>query len=405
LRRRRAPLAALVLALLAAAAWAAFSRDEETAWAAVERGDLVLGVEVSGALRAADSQLVGPPPVAHLWQFKISMLAPEGAQVRAGQPVVAFDASELERQLETFRAESEGAGKELEKRRAELAVEGHDAGLRLAEAQARLRRAELKASVPAELAAARELEDARLDRELARREVASLEERATRARAAGEAELESLRETRDRAAGRVRELEAAIARMTVPAPADGTVIYVSSRRDEKKKVGDTCWMGEKVLEIPDLRRMYGEGEVEEADAGRLRVGMPVRLRLDAHPDREFTGRVEALARTVQRQSPQTPRKVARLRVALDSTDTERMRPGMRFRGEIEVERVDGSLLVPLAAVVPDAAGPLVYRRRALGVEPARVRLGRRDARAAEVLAGLERGDRVALDPAARGGAR
>jgi HlyD family secretion protein len=319
--------------------------------------------------------------------------------------VVAFDASELERQLETFRAASEGAGKELEKRRAELAVERHGGGLRLAEAQARLRRSELKASVPEELAAARELEDARLDRELALREVASLEERAARARAAGEAELESLREARDRAAGRVSELEAAIRGMSVAAPADGTVIYVSNRRDEKKKVGDTCWRGEKVLEIPDLRRMYGEGEVEEADAGRLRPGMAVRLRLDAHPDREFTGQVEALARTVQHQSPQTPRKVARLRLALDSTDTERMRPGMRFRGEIEVERVEATLLVPLAAVVPEAAGPLVYRQSAFGAEPVRVALGRRDARAAEVRAGLERGDRVALDPAAPGETR
>jgi HlyD family secretion protein len=40
--------------------------------------------------------------------------------------------------------------------------------------------------------------------------------------------------------------------MTVRAPQDGIVVYQTNWRDEKKKVGDSVWFGEKILALPDL---------------------------------------------------------------------------------------------------------------------------------------------------------
>ncbi len=57
-----------------------------------------------------------------------------------------------------------------------------------------------------------------------------------------------------RAAAIVEETQEKIRKMTVRAPRDGTVVYLTSWRDEKKKVGDTCSRCERVLEIPDLAR-------------------------------------------------------------------------------------------------------------------------------------------------------
>ena len=72
--------------------------------------------------------------------------------------------------------------------------------------------------------------------------------------------------------------------MAVKAERSGTVVYATSWRDEKKKVGDSAWRGERILEIPDLSAMKGEGDVDESDAGKIRVGQKVRFRLEAHPD-------------------------------------------------------------------------------------------------------------------------
>lgn len=184
--------------------------------------------------------------------------------------------------------------------------------------------------------------------------------------------------------------------MTVTAARDGTVIYVSNWNDEKKKVGDACWKGESVLELPDLTRMKAVGLVHEADAGRLSEGQRVTFRLDAHPDVEFAGQVALIWRTVQRETWRSPKRVVRLEIDLDETDTRRMRPGMRFRGNIEVERVSDALLVDADSVFLKADGPVVHRRTLLGHETVPVELGRRNEHHVEVLGGLREGDAVSL---------
>ncbi|HSF41636.1 MAG TPA: HlyD family efflux transporter periplasmic adaptor subunit [Thermoanaerobaculia bacterium] len=388
-------LVAVVLCLWLVAGRASATGDGE--WAEVRRDDLVIGVPVTGTLSAVQSVLIGPPQIPEVWDYKIAFLAPEGAQVRQGQPVVGFDTSELEQTLQQKMAERDSADKELEKRQVNLEKGRQEDELRLAEAEARHRRASLKVKVPSELIARNELAQSRTDLALAEREIAYLKERLRLQAGTGQAEIGALVSRRDRAAARVREAEEAIARMTVTAPRDGTVIYSSpGRRGEKKKIGDSVWRGQSVLEIPDLKRMRAEGEIDEADAGRVAVGQRVTLRLDAHPDVIFSGRVRTLRGAVQTKSRNNPLKVVRLEIDLDETDPQRMRPGMRFLGTVEIERVPEVLVVPAEAVFTEADGPVVYRRTRWGSEEVRPGLGRRNDRLVEIRSGLAPGDRVAL---------
>jgi multidrug resistance efflux pump len=365
---------------------------------AVVRGDLPITVAVAGALRSTDSSFLGPPQIPETWNFKISFLALEGTAAPAGLPVLRFDTSELERKLLDKVAERDQAQTELEKRRVELERTVREADLKLAEARARLRRAELKTDVPEELAAAKELFGARVDRRVAAAEVASLARRLELEKRAGQAELAGLAEKRRRAAERVAEMEGFLERMTVRAPRAGTVIYASDWRGDKVKVGDQVWQARKVLEIPDLAAMEADGRVDEADSGRLAVGQPVTLRLDAYPDRELRGRVRSIEKAVNRRERGLPVKEVALAIVLDETDTGAMRPAMRFQGEVEVERAAGVLLVPADAVRATAAGPVAWRRTLFGSAPVALTVGRRNDRFVEVLAGLAEGDRLVLPP-------
>jgi hypothetical protein len=367
----------------------------------VERQDLVVGVQVTGTLGAVQSVQLGPPQIQNVWDFKISFMAPEGTEVRQGQPVLGFDTSDLENTLLETQAKRESAEKELEKKLANLEMSRGEDEVRLAEAKAKARRATLKVDVPADLVAAKELAESRADLQLAEREVAYLEKRLALQDREADAEIEALRNQRDRAAERVREAEEAIQKMTVVAPRDGTVIYLSDQRREreKKKIGDPAWRGEKIMEIPDLRRMRAEGEIDEADAGRVAAGQRVILRLDAHPDVSFTGHVRALRGAVQTRSPSDPVKVVGLDLSLDRTDPQRMRPGMRFQGTIELDRVPRALVVPAGAVFNGPEGPVVFRRTRWGTEEVRPQLGRRNDRWVEIVSGLAEGDSIALrDP-------
>lgn len=393
----------VVVVIAAVAGWWAFAGgDEELAWADVARADLVVSVEVEGTLASRGSISLTPPQVPNFYDFKIAFMAPEGSQAAAGQPVLGFDASELQRQLLAQQNEAEQAAKNIDKLDGDLQQQAMELELRIAEAEAALRRAELKNEIPDDLRAANEARIAELDLEAARTEVESLKRQLAAARASGDARRSALVAQRDRAAGRVREIQASIASMMVQAPRPGTVIYATNWREEKKKVGDSAWRGERIIELPDLNRMMARGEVDEADAGRIAEGQPVTIRLDAHPDVTYRGRVESIWRTVQnKRGSRNPIKVVRLDIALDETDTARMRPGMRFRGSIEIERIPDAVVIPATAVVPSREGAVVYRRGMLGAEPVTVRLGARGGDRVQVLEGLAPGDAIAGIPPAR----
>ncbi len=386
------------LAVLAAGAWGVsrgIEAIDDASWVRVERRDLVIGVEASGELQAVDSADLGPPALRSVWDFKISFMAPEGSEVAAGDPVLRFDVTRLQRQLQEKVAERDSAIKELEKRSTDFEIRRRDLMLELAEAEAQLRRAELKLAVPGQVAARRELEQARIDQRLAELRLGHARSSLENLDRRRGADLAALAGKRDQAASRVREIESHIAAMTVAAPRPGTVIY-KTRRGDKRKVGDSVWRAEKVIQIPDLERMVGEGEVAEADAGRLAAGQRVTLRLDAYPDRQYSGKVSKIHRTVQPKSWRNPQKVVRLEIELDDTDVVRMRPGMRFRGEVEVERVAETLVVPQETVVSRPEGTAVVVRSLAGKREVFPTFGKRNADLFAVVSGLEEGDRVLL---------
>jgi multidrug efflux pump subunit AcrA (membrane-fusion protein) len=142
--------------------------------------------------------------------------------------------------------------------------------------------------------------------------------------------------------------------------------------------------------------MLAKGDVDEVDAGKVSVGQRVSFRLDALPDELFHGTITKAARTVQqKQGTRDPLKILRVEVALDKTDPAKMRPGMRFKGTIELSRVKNALLIPRKAVfVSDEGKPIVHRRGAFSVDPVAVELGRENEEFVEVKKGLSPGDRV-----------
>jgi len=406
--RLRAPLfiiAALVLFFFGG--WTLRNKlaaDRQGEWVRVTRGDLVTGVEVSGLLAAVETDSLGPPQLPDVWDFKISMLAPEGIEVKRGRRVLAFDTTELQRKLDENRAVAEQARKQIEKKRADVALRREDDRLNLAESEAKMRKSSLKLEAPADIIGVKERKQVELDNALAKREVASIKARLKSYELAAAAEIRLLESKQHQAEAIVARAESAIQQMTVVAPRDGTVVYIADQRGEKKKVGDTVWKGLRAIEIPDLKRMKANGEVDEADAGKIAIGQRVTLRLDAHPDDEFHGTIVKASRIVQQQTgTKNPLKVLRVEIAVDRTDPAKMRPGMRFQGSVELNRMRNALLIPRNAVFMTEKGPVAYRRGLLAVSPVPVKLGRENDQFVEVKSGLDSDDRVLVEKTAAKG--
>ena len=124
-------------------------------------------------------------------------------------------------------------------------------------------------------------------------------------------DLEAARARRASAVAEVRRLEALVDKTVITAPIDGTVI------ERFTHAGETIATGDRLLTIANLGRTRVEAEVDEYDAGRVRLGAPVTVRAEGY-DEEWSGTIEEIPDSVvsRRLKPQDPSKPIDTRVLL-----------------------------------------------------------------------------------------
>ena len=358
----------------------------------VGRRDIVRTATVRGRLEASDSLKFGPPPVQSQWQFKISFLAPEGEDIEQGAPLVAFDTTELARRVLEAQSALATAQTQWERERSNSKLAGERRQLELAEALAEVEKLELKADVPEDVTASRELNKTRL-------EVAQARSKADHLSAKSELESRRSRELMAHLRSQVEEKTATLEQllqevdsMTIRAPSGGTVVYETNWRNEKKKVGDQTHRMEKVLSLPDLSRLRATASVDEAYAALVSPGQPVTFVLDAFPEQQYRGTIANVNPAVKQRSWRDRRKVVFVGIDLDDPDIGRMRPGMRFQGKLEVARLADTLAVPMRCIEATDGGPAVRVKKLLGEALQPLTLGDFGEDWIAVLDGLEDGD-------------
>ena len=225
-------------------------------------------------------------------------------------------------------------------------------------------------------------------------------------------ELETKRKLLAQAKTREKEILNEIANCTIRAPQDGMVVYFineagrsgSSSRTSLIAQGEPVSEGQKMLRIPDLKRMQVNVKVHEAMVSRVGVGQPAQVRVDAFPNRLLRGHVRSVA-TVASQADffSSDVKVYQTMVAIDEP-LDGIKPGMSAEVNIEVERaVDDVLCVPVQAIV--GGTDLGRQRKCYVVTPSGpqerdIVIGLSNDRMAEVKQGLQEGDEVVINPKA-----
>lgn len=437
-RRFAAALVFGVLLLASSVFFLKGTASESTPTAVVRRGRLAVTLTESGVLRAEASTVYRSPVEGR--ELEIEYLAPEGAEVRVGDPLVRLDATALKTELDRAgqalrQAEMELQAADVGRREAEFAVDAAMDGIgaiavdeartavRLADTKAaRLREehAGLKPLLDKGYITRDELDRAALDAEeaqaaadLARRKLQVLVERTRPAEqqtarlqlARRITEVEHLRPKVDEARAYRQSVAAAIEGCTIVAKTPGLVIYednlfVAPRR--KIRIGDRVTPSQGLITLPDLRRMEVDSSVRESDIHFVAAGRPARVGIDAFPGVQLTGvvaRIGTIARALAEHASDEKRFDITIRLNPASVD---LRPGMTARVDIAgVERTD-ALLVPAAAVFARDGVPTCYIARRRGVEPRMVQIGSSNETDVEIVAGLRPGERVALTPPAAG---
>ncbi len=191
----------------------------------------------------------------------------------------------------------------------------------------------------------------------------------------------------------VEDAERNLVYTEIVAPMAGTVLSVGV---EKGTIVSSALTnvsgGTAVLTLADLSDLRVIGQIDEAQVGRVAKGQPVTITVDAYPQRSFAG-------VVERVSPLgvTESSVVTFDVEIIVTDPDKhlLRSGMSADLEIVTEKHQGVLLLPLTAI--QSKGAQRYVMLADGRSQP-IETGANDGIHIVVLKGLAEGDRVVATP-------
>ena len=149
---------------------------------------------------------------------------------------------------------------------------------------------------------------------------------------------------------------------TVVAPMDGVVLTKNVEIGESITSGVSSFNAGTVLfSVADTSRMLVKAGVNEVDIGKIRVGMPVRVTLDAYPKVLFKGKIDRIAPAVRLDDKV---RVFDVEIRLDAQGRE-LRSGMTANIEVIRERKEKVLSVPVESVFKRDDVEIVYVKKAV----------------------------------------
>jgi len=201
-----------------------------------------------------------------------------------------------------------------------------------------------------------------------------------------QSDYDAARAALDEAEAALKARQAFIARKTVYAPFDG-VLGIRGI-----DLGAYLEPGDPIVQLQALAPIHVDYAVPEQHLGRLSVGQTVEIAVPAYPGEKFSGRITAFEPGID---PAT--RSLRTRATLPNAD-HRLRPGMFAEVWSVEDEAKAVLALPETAVTYSPYGNTVFVVVSTGdaatVERRQVQTGEIRNGRVEIVAGLERGDRV-----------
>ena len=177
--------------------------------------------------------------------------------------------------------------------------------------------------------------------------------------------VEAYKEGYQNRTDRLARYEEQMAACEVFAPSPGLVVYGSSveewRDDKPLRVGTKVSRNELLFILPNTSNMAADLSVNEALSGYVKSGQRVTVVTDAIPDIVLEGEVLTVGVLAEDGGWRDPnRRDYTVSVRLDGEEPLNLKPSMRCKGRIYVDRVEDSLFVPVHAVGRDGMTPFVW---------------------------------------------
>jgi len=213
-------------------------------------------------------------------------------------------------------------------------------------------------------------------------------------------EFDAAVRARDRALDDLDKLRKEREDYDLAAPIDGVVNYGDPANQWRRgdiQAGMSLNPGEVLITIPDMSAMQANVNVPESDVDKVKAGQLAAIYVEAMGRRTFEGEVGRVAE-VANASGWMSSDVKEFKVEITIPSGNGLRPGFTCDVEITVDRIEDALLLPIQAVFRDGDAWVVYKGSASRPKKVPIKIGRSSVTHVEVLDGLEKGDRVVLNP-------
>jgi HlyD family secretion protein len=192
----------------------------------------------------------------------------------------------------------------------------------------------------------------------------------------------------------VKRMKTQLAYLTIRAPISGQVVRLNCKEGEFVVGGTSYGLQAQqiaMMTIADMRDLWVEATVNEADVAKVRAGQPVEVVSDAFPDKTFHGKLTEIspAALADRQNVRTFKAEVLL-----SDAKGHLRPGMSADMEVITKTRKRVLTIPAQALIEEKKKNYVYTVDKGVVKKREVKIGEKSWEKVEILSGLTKGQVV-----------
>jgi len=326
-------------------------------------------------------------------------LVKPGAFVKKGQVMARIDAQSTEDHIDDVKDTVKQADADVVKRKAEQQIEWENLVQTLRQAKSDRDKARLDAQ-PARILTPLERQLLELNVQETEARYSMLEKSLADQKKSFESEIRILEITALRQRHHLERHQHDLLRFTVIATMDGLAVMQPIWRGGdmgQVEQGDQLGPGQLFAKIVDPKSMQVEARANQVETSDLRVGQSVVVRLDAFPGLQFSGTVYSIGALATGSWLQSYyKREVPVNITINGYDS-RLIPDLSASAEVTLQKADGVLAIPLAAVRQTAGRPTVMVRDGDDFVSRDVTLGIHDETEVAVTSGLQAGDQVRVD--------
>jgi len=363
------------------------------------KGTLYLDVIETGEIQALKSINVGTPNIS--WRYgnmKISQIVKDGKEVNTGDTLIVFDPSEVKKAIVEAEGRLEMSYAELERMKAQqqsdleeqkadyevtrLSYEISKIQFESATYEANIKRKEIqlnldRANISLDRAKEQIENQIKIQNEDLKQKMLSIEQDKTR----------------------LKEANETLSRLFLISPAPGiAIINRNYSSDTKYQVGDQCWSGQNLIQLPNLNKLKATVQINEVDISKLKSGLKVEIKPDAFSDSIYIGVVSKVANLAINKEGSSKIKVFPVEILIEEGG-KKLLPGLSVSCRVLVQKIENVVFAPIDAIMSNGMEEYVYVKTKKGFVKVIVETGVSNTDHIIVTKGLKHGDVLAMaDP-------